>query len=157
MGVSLRDVELFKELFDLLGAAGKARLAPSDLRNALRMFGFHAQQHTVYQIIAEIDPAEQGGIAFPEFLKAMTDQRRPCDEDAEEDHRRIFNYFAGEKPFIAVEDIERVCREVNEPMEAAELTTVMERLDPAQRAQCDFRSFHKAMLEAVARKPLVPR
>lgn len=93
VGVTERDVEMFKEVFDLFDVHKMGNLTPNDLRNALVMFGYNPKKHLIYQIISDIDKDESGGLDFPEFLKIMTDQNRPCDEDTEEDYQRVFNYF----------------------------------------------------------------
>lgn len=93
VGVTERDVEMYKEVFDLFDVHKIGNLTPNDLRNALEMFGYHPKKHLIYQIISDIDRDESGGLDFGEFLKIMTDQTRPCDEDVEEDYVRVFTYF----------------------------------------------------------------
>jgi Ca2+-binding EF-hand superfamily protein len=93
VGVSERDVEMYKEVFDLFDVHRSGNLTPNDLRNALEMFGYHPKKHLIYQIISDIDADESGGIDFREFLKIMTDQLRPCDADTEDDYDRVFSYF----------------------------------------------------------------
>ena len=93
VGVTERDVEMYKEVFDLFDVHKIGNLTPNDLRNALEMFGYHPKKHLIYQIISDIDRDESGGLDFGEFLKIMTDQTRPCDEDQQEDYERVFTYF----------------------------------------------------------------
>lgn len=93
VGVSERDVEMYKEVFDLFDIHKCGSLTPNDLRNALEMFGYHPKKHLIYQIISDIDQDESGGLDFREFLNIMTDQTRPCDEDTQEDYERVFTYF----------------------------------------------------------------
>jgi centrin-1 len=93
VGVSERDVEMYKEVFDLFDIHRCGSLTPNDLRNALEMFGYHPKKHLIYQIISDIDQDESGGLDFREFLNIMTDQTRPCDEDTQEDYERVFTYF----------------------------------------------------------------
>ena len=54
-----------------------------ELRAALVKHGFKAQSTTVYDIIAEYDENESGGLDFKEFLKLMT--RKPMDKETKED------------------------------------------------------------------------
>ncbi len=154
VGISDRDVELYKEIFDLFDSTGNGLLSPNDLRNALEMFGYHPKKGVVYQIISDIDTEEVGGITFKEFIKIMTDQTRPCDEDAEENYERVFSYFDPEnRGYITRDDIQRVCMELNETLTDQELDDIMKKLDPEESQKCSFKSFHKNMLEAVMRKP----
>ena len=152
VGLSEREVELYKEVFDLFDVQGQGTLSPNDLRNALEMFGYHPKRTIVYQIISDIDSDESGGIGFKEFLRIMTDQNRPCDEVHEADYKQVFNYFADTKGYIEREDIEKVCMEINETMSPEELDDIMAKLDPVEKKRCDFLSFYKAMQEAIARK-----
>ncbi len=57
------------------------------------MFGYHPPREMIYQIISKIDKNESGGIGFEEFLKIMTDNIWPCDEDNEDDFENVFNFF----------------------------------------------------------------
>ncbi len=153
VGISDRDVELYKEIFDLFDSVGNGLLNPNDLRNALEMFGYHPKKGLVYQIISDIDTEEIGGISFKEFIKIMTDQTRPCDEDTEESYERVFSYFDPEnKGYVTKDDIQKVCMELNETLTDQELEDIMKKLDPETGDKCSFKSFHKNMLEAVVRK-----
>lgn len=92
-GISVRDVEIYKEIFDLFGGDKIGCLTPSDIRNALKNFNYHPKKHLIYQIISDIDADESGGIDFAEFIKIMTGQKRPYIEDTTEDYDRVFCYF----------------------------------------------------------------
>lgn len=57
-------------------------------------------------MIANIDEDEAGGISFDEFLKIMTDVKRPCDLDTAEEYMEAFLAFDFEdKGYIDREDI----------------------------------------------------
>ena len=156
VGITEREVEMYKEIFDLFDVNGIGSLSPNDLRNALEMFGYHPKRAIVYQIISDLDSDESGGIGFREFLKIMTDQNRPCDDDTEEDYERVFSYFdSDQKGYLSRDDIQKVAMELNENMTEQELNDVMERLDPTNQDRCSFIGFYKAMQEAIAKKPKV--
>ena len=53
---------------------------------ALEIFGYKPKKWVVYDIIANIDANESGGIKFADFLKLVTDQKRPCDEETKDDY-----------------------------------------------------------------------
>ena len=153
VGITEREVEMYKEIFDLFDINGIGSLSPNDLRNALEMFGYHPKRIIVYQIIADLDSDESGGISFNEFLKIMTDQTRPCDEDTEDDYERIFAVFdADERGYITKEDIEKIAMELNENLSDEELTAIMEKLDPEETGKVDFKTFHKNMQEAISKR-----
>lgn len=81
------------KVFDYLDINGSGSLSPSDIMNAMRIFGYNAQRKVVYHIISDIDKSESGKIKFDEFIKIMTDNLRPCDGDKQEDYERVFQYF----------------------------------------------------------------
>lgn len=150
VGITERDVELFKEVFDLFDVNGIGCLTPIDIRSALEMFGYHPKKQFVYEIISNIDSEETGGIGFNEFLKIMTDQKRPCDTDAEDDYSDVFNYYDCErKGYITKENIRDVSMELNEPLTDRELDDIMEKLDPSGKGQITFLNFYKNMQEAI--------
>ena len=153
VGVTERDVELYKEVFDLFDTSESGILTPSDLRNAFEMFGYHPKRNVVYQMISDYDSNEAGGICFKEFLKIMTDQLRPCDEDTEDHFQRAFDYFdCDNKGYVTKEDIQRVCLELPEDLSKDELEEIMKKLDPESGDKITFKSFHKSMVEATSRK-----
>ena len=154
VGITEREIETYKEVFDLFDVNGIGSLSPNDLRNALEMFGYHPKRAIVYQIISDLDSAESGGISFKEFLKIMTDQNRPCDEDTEEDFERVFSYFdTDQKGYLERNDIQKIAMELNENLTDQELDDIMIRLDPGEEGKCNFMNFYKSMQEAIAKKP----
>ena len=46
-------------------------LLPNDLKLLMTQNGFLPNKKTVYEIVAEFDTEETGGISFAEFMKAM--------------------------------------------------------------------------------------
>lgn len=60
-----------KEVFDTYDSTGMGVLLPNDLTLLLTQNGFAPNKKTVYEIIAEFDAEEAGGISFNEFMKAM--------------------------------------------------------------------------------------
>ena len=150
VGISERDVELFKEVFDLFDVNGIGCLTPIDIRSALEMFGYHPKKQIVYEIISNIDSDETGGIGFNEFLKIMTDQKRPCDQDVENDYDDVFNYYDCDgKGYIDRDDIRSVAMDLNEPLSDRELDDIMEKLDPTGKGKIEFLNFYKSMQEAI--------
>ncbi len=51
-GMVERDVELYKEVFDMFDVNGIGFLTPNDLRSALEMFGYKPKKLIIYQIIS---------------------------------------------------------------------------------------------------------
>ena len=150
VGITERDVELFKEVFDLFDVNGIGCLTPIDIRSALEMFGYHPKKQIVYEIISNIDSDESGGIGFNEFLKIMTDQKRPCDQDVENDYDDVFNYYdCDQKGYVDRDDIRSVAMDLNEPLSDTELDDIMQKLDPSGEGKIVFLNFYKCMQEAI--------
>ncbi len=64
---------------------------PAELKDAFINLGFTGQGKFVYQILAELDEDQSGGIEFPEFLKLATAKLN--DKDSREDIMKVFNSF----------------------------------------------------------------
>lgn len=69
---------LIKQVFDEIDSTGKGILNPSDIKFSLQKSGFNATKETIYDIVAEYDEKEAGGIGFPEFMSIMT--RHPAEQ-----------------------------------------------------------------------------
>ena len=114
------------------------------------MFNYHPKKQIVYEIISNIDTDETGGIGFNEFLKIMTDQKRPCDADTENDYDDVFNYYDCDgKGYITRDDIRSVSMDLNEPISDRELDDIMQKLDPSGSDKIEFLNFYKCMQEAI--------
>lgn len=151
VGVTERDVEMYKEVFDLFDVHKIGVLTPNDLRNALEMFGYHPKKHLIYGIISDLDSDESGGLDFCEFLKIMTDQTRPCDRDVQEDYERVFSYFDVDGVgYITKADLHKVCLDLGETVSNEELQEIMDKCDPGRGTQISFQSFYENMKEVVA-------
>ena len=151
VGVTERDVEMYKEVFDMFDVQNYGNLTPNDLRNALEMFGFLPKKHLIYQIISDIDADESGGIDFREFLKIMTDQMRPCDGDTREDYERVFSYFDFEgRGHIGKDDLRKIAVDLGENLSEEALEEIFKICDPGEHERISFDSFYKHMKEAVA-------
>lgn len=69
--LTIDDVIDLKEVFDTYDSTGMGVLLPNDLILLLTQNGFNPNRKTVYEIIAEFDGEEAGGICFGEFIQAM--------------------------------------------------------------------------------------
>lgn len=62
--LTIDDVIDLKEVFDTYDSTGMGVLLPNDLTLLLTQNGFTPNKKTVYEIIAEFDAEEAGGISF---------------------------------------------------------------------------------------------
>lgn len=58
--------------FRHVSAAVAGTIDPKELKAAMQSLGFEAKNHTIYQMIADIDKDGNGSIDFEEFLDMMT-------------------------------------------------------------------------------------
>lgn len=110
--LSIRDIEIYKEIFDIFDSQRAGALMPFDLRKAFLNCGYKIPRKLVYQIISDFDGDESGHIDFHEFVSMMT--MTPCQQDTDEEIRRVFEQFAGRKGYIEKEDLKRVVDEMND-------------------------------------------
>lgn len=98
---SLRDIEVFKQVFDYLDDDYDGMLTPMDLRKAIREYGnYKPGRPFVYVAMSVFDADDGGEITFKEFVKLMT--QHPCESDTVEDIERIFqNFDEDNKGFIS--------------------------------------------------------
>ena len=89
--LSAEEVKEIKQAFDIFDNDLSGIMDPSELKDAFINLGFTGQCKFVYQILAELDEDQSGGIEFPEFLKLAT--AKLSDKDSREDIMKIFNTF----------------------------------------------------------------
>lgn len=89
--LSREEVTEIKQAFDIFDNDGSGIMDPAELKDAFINLGFTGQGKFVYQILAELDEDQSGGIEFPEFLKLAT--AKLSDKDSREDIMKVFNSF----------------------------------------------------------------
>jgi len=102
---SVRDIEIYKQVFDFLDDDYDGMLTPMDLRKCIRDYGgYKPHRAFVYVAMSNFDADDGGEITFKEFVKLMT--YRPYETDTQEDIERIFqNFDEDNKGFISEDDI----------------------------------------------------
>ena len=82
-------------------------LLPNDLKILLTENGFLPTKKTIYEIIAEFDQEETGGISFSEFMKAMV--AKPFEKEKKKDVYHIFKkYDRTNKGYINLHDLKEM-------------------------------------------------
>jgi Ca2+-binding EF-hand superfamily protein len=77
---SVRDIEIFKQVFDFLDDDYDGMLTPMDLRKAIKDYGgYKPGRPFVYVAMSVFDADDGGEITFKEFVKLMT--QKPCESD----------------------------------------------------------------------------
>ena len=113
---------------------------PKELKAAMQSLGFKAKNHTIYQMIADIDKDGNGSIDFDEFLDMMT--AKMSDKDTKEDIQKVFNLFDDDQTGqISLRNLKRVAKELGETMSDAELLEMIERADMDNDNEICFEEF----------------
>ena len=89
--IPIEEVKDIKMAFDIFDGDLSGVVDPQELKNAFVSLGFGGQNKFVYQILAELDDDQSGGIDFAEFLRLATTKSSDKDNRAEVD--KIFASF----------------------------------------------------------------
>lgn len=102
-----------------------ASLPPNQV--LMRALGFDLSKQQVVALVREIDPSNHGMVSFETYHEIMTDvaSRR----DPQEEMKKAFLLFAGEKGLISVQDLKRVCKQLGEKMSEEELGAMVAEFD----------------------------
>lgn len=143
-GLNEDEIEEIKEAFNLFDTDGNGTIDPKELKAAMQSLGFEAKNHTVYQMISDIDKDRTGDINFDEFLDLMT--ARIGDSDSKEDVQKVFNLFDDDKTgYISLQNLKRVSKDLGETMSDSELLEMIERADSDQDGQISPDEFFSIM------------
>ena len=72
MTIPVEEVKDIKTAFDIFDGDLSGVVDPQELKHAFEQLGFGGQNKFVYQILAELDDDQSGGIDFAEFLRLAT-------------------------------------------------------------------------------------
>lgn len=108
-----------REAFNLFDLQGSGTIDVRELKQAMQSLGFDAKNHTIYQMIADMDKdgtgSESNSIDFDGFLHMMT--AKMSDKESKEDIEKVFNMFDEQgKGSISFKDLKRVAKELGENM-----------------------------------------
>lgn len=101
---------------------------PGELKAAFINLGFTGQNKFVYQIMAELDEDQSGGIDFPEFLRLAT--AKIGEKDSRAEVNKVFTAFdpnrAGK---FTVTDLKKVAKDLGEDLADEELEHMFSKAD----------------------------
>lgn len=108
-----------REAFNLFDLQGSGTIDVRELKQAMQSLGFDAKNHTIYQMIADMDKdgtgSESNSIDFDGFLHMMT--AKMSDKESKEDIEKVFKMFDEQgKGSISFKDLKRVAKELGENM-----------------------------------------
>jgi Ca2+-binding EF-hand superfamily protein len=85
MTIPVEEVRDIKVAFDIFDGDLSGIVDPQELKTAFEQLGFEGNNKFVYQILAELDDDQSGGIDFAEFLRLATAKLGEKDSRAEID------------------------------------------------------------------------
>lgn len=84
-------------------------LRPNELSQILTAHGFKTKTDTIYEILAEFDTNEQGGLNFDDFMKIIS--KKPNIRESREQIMKVFKrYDRKNKGYIDINDLKLVCK-----------------------------------------------
>lgn len=89
-----------RQAFEIFDSDGSGIMDPAELKQAFIDLGFTGQNKFVYQILAELDEDQSGGIDFPEFLRLATAKIGEKDNRAE--INKVFNAFDPNRSVLTI-------------------------------------------------------
>jgi centrin-1 len=148
-GLAEKDIKLLKEVFDYYDTDRNGQLAPGEIRAALINGGFHATKETIYDIMAEYDEDERGGLIFEDFLKIMV-RGPPHVYESKDDIQKIFKlYDKDKKGFIDVEDLRRIVQELNEDIDEEIIIEIVHKADSNMDGRISFNDFYNMVTRKI--------
>lgn len=89
--IPVEEVKDIKTAFDIFDGDQSGVVDPQELKRAFEQLGFSGQNKFVYQILAELDDDQSGGIDFKEFLRLAT--AKLSDKDSREEVDKVWKSF----------------------------------------------------------------
>jgi Ca2+-binding EF-hand superfamily protein len=146
--VNEEDVIDLKEVFDTYDSTEMGVLLPNDIKLFLQQNGFEPNKKTVYEIVAEFDIEETGGISFADFMEAM--KTKPLYNETKKDIAAIFRrYDRNGKGYIDLEDLREVNRHVKENLDDETLKMILKKADSNLDNKITFEDFYSVMVRQV--------
>lgn len=143
-----KDILQIKEVFDSFDIDRNGTITPNDLRNSLQAFGFNATKETIYDIMAEFDENESGGLSFKEFLQMLM-VKSQFTESRNEVQKVFSKYDYNRKGWITCEDLKMMGKELGEEIENEELEQMFKNADENGDGKINFEEFYQVITKKV--------
>jgi Ca2+-binding EF-hand superfamily protein len=135
-------------VFDAYDSTGMGVLLPNDIKLLLTQNGFNPNRKTTYEIVAEYDAEEAGGISFIEFMKAM--DTKPFRSETKKEIAAIFKkYDRDNKNFLTIDDFKEMNSHVKENLDEETLKLMLEKSDSNRDGKVSFEDFYSVMIKDI--------
>ena len=91
MTLPREEVIEIRQAFEIFDQDGSGIMDPAELKQAFIDLGFTGKNKFVYQILAELDEDQSGGIDFAEFLRLAT--AKIGEKDSRAEINKVFSAF----------------------------------------------------------------
>jgi len=89
--IPIEEVRDIKTAFDIFDGDLSGIVDPQELKRAFEQLGFQGKNKFIYQILAELDDDQSGGIDFAEFLRLAT--AKLGDKDSRAEIEKVWGSF----------------------------------------------------------------
>jgi Ca2+-binding EF-hand superfamily protein len=133
--IPVEEVRDIKTAFDIFDGDLSGVVDPQELKRAFEQLGFGGQNKFVYQILAELDDDQSGGIDFAEFLRLATAKLSDKDSRAEVD--KVWTSFDINKAVrflliqgkITTHELKKVAKDLGEDLNDEEIEKIFVKAD----------------------------
>jgi Ca2+-binding EF-hand superfamily protein len=123
-------------------------LLPNDIKLLLTQNQFEPNRKTTYEIVAEFDAEETGGLSFIEFMKAM--DTKPYRNETKKEIAAIFKKYDREnKNYLTLDDFKEMNSHVKENLDEETLKLMLEKADSNKDARVSFEDFYSVMIKDI--------
>ena len=124
-----------RRAFEIFDQDGSGIMDPAELKDAFVKLGFTGQNKFVYQIMAELDDDQSGGIDFAEFVRLAT--AKIGEKDSRAEINKVFTAFDPNRAVIldliqgkfTVNELKKVAKDLGENLSDEDFDHMFQKAD----------------------------
>ena len=138
-----------RESFELFDADKKGAIDLHELKVLMRALGFQVKRAEVVKYVHELDPLNEGEVAYDLYMRLMAE--RYAERNPDEEIDKAFTLFDAEGiGSINVRNLKAIARELGETLSDEELQAMIDEFDKNQDGEIDAAEFRSIMATASA-------
>ena len=119
-----------KRAFDILDEDGSGTVSPNEMLKYFEKMGLMMKNKFIYQVLADLDKDNSGGIDFEEFVRFLTAKVSDKTPNLREEIERIFAFFdSNHSGKVSVVELKMVAQFLGEEMSEDELKEMFVKAD----------------------------